>query len=80
MAGALSNEGRVEICNQNQWGSVCDMGWGVPDARVACYHAGYSGDASSEAITIIVCYIIIVGNLHVHKFREAPVKLFSAKF
>ena len=51
VAGALSNEGRVEICNQNQWGSVCDMGWGVPDARVACYHAGYSGDTSSEAAT-----------------------------
>ena len=60
VAGALSNEGRVEICNQNQWGSVCDMGWGIPDARVACYHAGYSGDASSEAITIICCIIIII--------------------
>ena len=49
VAGALNNEGRVEVCNQNQWGSVCDMGWGIADARVACYHAGYSGMAASEA-------------------------------
>lgn len=48
VAGALSNEGRVEVCNQNQWGSVCDMRWGLPDAQVACYHAGYSGNAGSE--------------------------------
>ena len=51
MAGALENEGRVEVCNQNQWGSVCDMGWGIQDARVACYHAGYSGTASREFLS-----------------------------
>jgi 4-hydroxyphenylpyruvate dioxygenase-like putative hemolysin len=53
VAGSASNEGRVEICNQNQWGSVCDMGWDLTDARVACRHAGYSGDTSSK--TKIAC-------------------------
>ena len=61
VAGALSNEGRVEVCNQNQWGSVCSIGWGVPDARVACYHAGYSGDTSSESVISVSCRVLVMG-------------------
>ena len=52
VAGARDNEGRVEVCNQNQWGSICDIGWGLQDARVACYQAGYSGTAASETINL----------------------------
>ena len=48
VAGSATNEGRVEVCNNNMWGSVCDQGWDISDARVACRHAGYSGDATSE--------------------------------
>ena len=48
VAGSAGNEGRVEVCNQNQWGSVCDMGWDLSDAMVACRHAGYSGQSSSK--------------------------------
>lgn len=48
VAGSAANEGRVEICNNNQWGSVCDSGWDINDARVACRHAGYSGETSSK--------------------------------
>ncbi len=40
--GANSLTGRVEVCNLNQWGTVCDDFWGVPDATVACRQLGYS--------------------------------------
>lgn len=60
VAGSAANEGRVEICNNNMWGSVCDQGWDINDARVACRHAGYSGGATSEySNRALPIYIII---------------------
>ena len=41
IGGTLASEGRVEVCNQNEWGSVCDINWDVNDANVACRQAGF---------------------------------------
>ena len=33
-------EGRVDYCDNNVWGSICDDGWDNLDAEVVCREVG----------------------------------------
>lgn len=42
MGGSDQFEGRLEICQNEVWGTVCDDGWNNMGANVACRQLGFS--------------------------------------
>ena len=39
--GTTPSEGRVEICYDGVWGSVCDSGWDSNNAVIVCRQMGF---------------------------------------
>ena len=57
VGGTENSEGRVEICINDQWGTVCDDGWSSIDAQVVCNQLGYEPQGESSLNNAkLVCY------------------------
>ena len=66
MGGTTIYEGRVEICSNLIWGTVCDDLWGQPDSNVACGQLGFQNQGKVCSFTVPVVelrYMIVTAIL-----------------
>lgn len=64
VGGRYSNEGRLELCRNEVWGTVCNENWDITDARVAC--AELSQDPEANITGIAIYYVM---SIHIHFFH-----------
>ena len=44
-------EGRVEMCDEGEWKSICDRKWGDEEAEVVCRQLGYTNVSNCKFAT-----------------------------
>ena len=64
MDGEMDYEGRVEMCYNNVWGTVCHNNWNYLDAVVVCYQLGYSGQKWNKLIEWLIPLRFVVVYYH----------------
>lgn len=67
--GSVANEGRVELCFHNRWGTVCDDNWMAESAQVVCDQLGYPTDGTIGALATKEAFFGQgTGPIFLHKF------------
>ena len=65
VGGANSSQGRVEVCLNRVWGTVCDDSFGSADAAVVCGYLGYARHGKHHTILRHVSQVLASASLQV---------------
>ena len=52
--GSSVREGRLEVCINNAWGTVCDRGFSDEDAQVVCVEQGFDREGKLASCSNLV--------------------------
>lgn len=62
------SEGRVEVCYDNQYWTVCDDFWDVADASIICWQLGFTGTGTDMLLVLYAwlkaVYMDSLGHMH----------------
>ena len=74
--GIIDQEGRVEVCHDGVWSSICDSGWDRTDAYIICQQLGYAETGNFTMTVHCSLVYFIRWMLLWHSFHCIPLLIF----